>query len=227
MITPRRVVTLVLAASLAATAAGGQEPTRDLYEQLVPPELVLAHAEEIGLSPAQRQAVERVRAELGPRMFPLLEQMRKETAALVELLKQEKPDEAAMLAQFEKLSSVETDLKRLRLLMTARTKRVLTAEQQAKALAIQGKRLASDASGANRYTVRAKLQRVKDALEQWMREGRDVTPLREQWDRFREAEARGFYRQAREALDEAIALLEKPSPPKSGPSKSGPPKSEN
>ena len=51
---------------------------------------------------------------------------------------------------------------------------------------------------------------MKEGLEQWKREGRDVTPLRELWDRFRAAEDKGHYRQARQALDEAIALLDAP-----------------
>jgi hypothetical protein len=97
--------------------------------------------------------------------------------------------------------------------MTLAIKKVLTPEQQAKALALQGRRLTESGSAqAGPDTIAAKLQRVRDGLQQWTREGRDVAPLRALWERVREAEDRGHYRQARQALDEAIALLDAPPP---------------
>jgi Spy/CpxP family protein refolding chaperone len=204
------IVAFAIAIGAAGAAAG--QSTQDLMDQIIPPDLVLAQSDSIGLSPAQRQAVHRVLLELQPKMPPLLRQMRQERDALVTLLKQEKPEEGAVLAQFEKLNSVETELKRVRFQMTVGVKRILSAEQQAKALALQETRLSESGAGLGPNSLPAKLQRVKEGLEQWKREGRDVTPLRELWDRFRAAEDKGHYRQARQALDEAIALLDKPPP---------------
>jgi Spy/CpxP family protein refolding chaperone len=209
MKTLRRTVTLLIAGGMAVSVAAAESP-RDLLELMIPPDLVLGQAEAIGLSASQRQAVQRIQAELQPRMPPLLRQMRKERDALVLLLQVEKPDEGAVLGQFEKLNAIETELKRLRFQMTVGVKRVLTAEQQAKALALQGERRAGSGGPTGPDSLPAKLRRVKEGLEQWKREGRDVTPLRELWDRFREAEDKGHYRQARQALDEAIALLDAP-----------------
>ena len=203
---------LALTVAMGSAGAAAAQSPQDLMDQIIPPDLVLAQSDSIGLSPAQRQAVHRVLLELQPKMPPLLRQMRQERDALVALLKQEKPEEAAVLAQFEKLNSVETELKRVRFQMTVGVKRILSAEQQAKALALQETRLADSGAGPGPNSLAAKLQRVKEGLEQWKREGRDVTPLRELWDRFRAAEDKGHYRQARQALDEAIALLDKPPP---------------
>lgn len=204
-----RVVACLLMAALApASFAAGA--AQDLFEELVPPELVLAHQAALGLSAEQRQAVERIQREVHPQIAPLLRQMREERDTLVALLKVQTPDEAAVLAQFDELNAAETGLKRLRLEMTVRTKNVLTEEQQAKALALQRKRVTGSAASSGTDTLPAKLRRVREGLEQWKREGRDVTPLRAAWERFRAAEDRGFYRQAREALDEAITLLEAP-----------------
>jgi Spy/CpxP family protein refolding chaperone len=199
----------VVAVLVVAKAVAAAEPPRSLFEQMVPPELVLAHADALGLDAEQRRAVRRVQARLQPRIPPLLREMREERDALVELLRLEKPDEAAVVARFDRLAAVETELKRVRLQMTVGVKRVLTAEQQAKALVLQAERPAGG-GGAGADSLAAKLRRVKDGIEQWKREGRDVAPLREAWERFRAAEDRGFYRQARQALDEAIALLEAP-----------------
>jgi Spy/CpxP family protein refolding chaperone len=208
MKTWRRLTTAVIAAWAGLASARAAESPRDLFEQMIPPELVLAQADAIGLDAKQREAVHRVQAELQPKMPPLLVRMRAERDALITLLAADTPDEALVLAQFEKLNAIETELKRVRLRMTVGVKKVLTPEQQTRALALQGQRLTDAPTGAD--TLPAKLQRVKEGLEQWKREGRDVTPLRERWDRFRAAEDKGHYRQARQALDEAIALLESP-----------------
>ncbi len=209
MKTWRRNVTLLIAGWLALAPLGAAAP-QDLFDELVPPDLVLAHSAALGLSAAQRQAVERIQADLHPRMQPLLRQIGQERDALLVLLKEEKPQEPALLAQLERLNVAEAGLKRLRLQMTVRTKNVLTAEQQANALALQRKRVTETGSTPGRGPLQVKLRRVKEGLEQWKRDGRDTTRLRAMWERFREAEDRGFYRQAREALDEAIALLEAP-----------------
>ena len=46
-------------------------------------------------------------------------------------------------------------------------------------------------------------------IEKWKAEGRDVSELRALWDKFLQADARGRFGEARQALDEAIALLER------------------
>ena len=207
----RRAVMLLLAGWMAPALGAAADSARDLSEQLIPPDLVLSNGEALGLSAGQRQAVRRVQAEVQPGMLPLLRQMREERDALLVLMDAEKPDEGVVLARFGKLNAIEGELKRMRLQMTLGVKRVLTAEQQAKALTLQRKRL-SEGGPRGPDSLAAKLRRVKEGLEQWKREGRDVTPLRERWERFRAAEDKGFYRQARQALDEAIALLDAPPP---------------
>jgi hypothetical protein len=210
---PRRV-TLLAAAWAGLLSAGAAQTQRDLFDQIIPPDLVLSHADAIGLDAEQRRAVRRIQAELQPRMPPLHRQMREQLEALVALLRQEKPDEAAVLARFGQLTATETELKRVRLQMTVGVKRILSAEQQAKALAVQGARPAGSGASRGPDALSVKLRRVKEGLEQWKREGRDVTPLRELWDRFREAEDKGHYRKAREALDAAVALLDAPPSPR-------------
>jgi Spy/CpxP family protein refolding chaperone len=208
----RRAATLLIAAWMGSASPGLAQVLRDLFEQVIPPELVLAEADSLGLDAKQREAVRKVQAELQPRMPSLVRQMQQERDALVALLRLDRPDEAAVLAQFERLNAVETEFKRLRIQMTLGVKRVLSAEQQARALALQGRRLTESGAARGAGTLAAKLQRVRDGLEQWKQDGRDVTRLRELWERFRAAEDRGHYRQARLALDEAIALLEAPPP---------------
>jgi Spy/CpxP family protein refolding chaperone len=206
----RGAVKCLIAGWLGLLATVGSGSPQDVFAELVPPDLVLAHAAELGLSAEQRQAVQRILADLHPRQPPLLRQMREERDALMALLATARPEEVDILARFDRLNAIETELKRLRLQMTTRTRKVLTAEQQAKALALQRKRVSEGGASGGTGTLQSKLRRVREGLEQWKREGRDVARLRALWERFREAEDRGFYRQARQALDEAIALLDAP-----------------
>jgi Spy/CpxP family protein refolding chaperone len=118
----KTTLSLFMAALGFTGGAFGASP-QDLLEQMVPPEIVLQHAEEIGLTDAQRQVLRGEAAALEAKMKPWQRQMREETVALVAGLTQEKPDEAAVLAQFEKLNRVEAELKRLRLLMTLEARR--------------------------------------------------------------------------------------------------------
>ena len=53
--------------------------------------------------------------------------IRNESNALAQLLARERPDEAAVEAQFEKVLAAENELKRVRLKMSLRTRTVLTA----------------------------------------------------------------------------------------------------
>jgi hypothetical protein len=200
----------------SAVLAGFAETSPNVFAQIIAPETVLLRAEEMGLSAEQRQAVQRIQGEFQPRLGPLLRQMHQERDALIALLQQEKATETAVLVQFDRLTGVENELKRLRLQMSVRIQAVLAPEQRKKARGVlPSDRLAGSAamtSGAN--TLPAKLQRFKQGLEQWKREGRDVTLLGERWERFREAEAKGHYGQARQILDEALALLDQSPPPK-------------
>ena len=202
----KTTVTLIVAACGFAGAALAVSP-RDLLEQMVPPEIVLQNAEELGLTVEQRRTLRSEAAALEAKMKPLQQQMRDETVAFVAALAQEKPDEAAVLAQFDKLNKVEVELKRLRLLMTLRMKAGLSAEQQAKA-----RRLNAAAGSAPLLgSTAAKLERIKQGVERWKREGRDVTQARELWERTRRFLQEGRDAEARAVLEEAQAILDAPA----------------
>ena len=206
----RRVVPLLFLVAAVSSGASGAESPRELVEQMIALDVVLAHADDVGLDARQRESIHRLLSEHHAKMPALLQQMREERDALLALLKLDKPEEAAVLAQFDRLNAVETELKRRRFQMTVGAKKILTPAQQTKALALRDRRTTEGAAVAEGASLPAKLQRVKDGLEQWKREGRDVAPLRASWERFRAAEEKGHYRQARQALDEAIALLDTP-----------------
>ena len=122
------------------------------------------------------------------------------------LLAQEQPDEATVLAQFEKLNQVEVQLKRIRLQMTLRMKAGLTAEQQAKVRSLNAAAGPTPRLGS----MAAKLERLKQGIERWKKEGRDVAQVRELWERSHRLDVDGHHDEARQALDEVQAILEAP-----------------
>ena len=197
-----KIILLITALSWAAASFAALP--QDLIEQMVPPGIVLPHAREIGLTDAQRQALQPEADALEAKIKPCQQQIREETSALVALVSQEKPDETAVLAQLEKLNAVEFEFKRLRMLMTLRMKAGLTAEQQAKVRRLN----AAANSGPRPGGVGAKFERIKQGLERWKSEGRDATQVREKWERSQHLAEEGRYDQARALLDETLADLD-------------------
>jgi Spy/CpxP family protein refolding chaperone len=111
---------------------GGQRPPGgDLMgKAFFPPELVMRNQKAINLSPDQQNSIRSEMQKTMPRFTELQWQLSGEEEALNTILQSEKPDEKAVIAQFEKLLAVETEMKRLQLAMMLRIKNLLTQDQQ-------------------------------------------------------------------------------------------------
>ena len=181
---------------------------------------MLPNAGAIALPAGQLGTLQREISALQTRMAPLQQRMREETGALVQMLAQAKPDDAAVLAQYEKLNATENEVKRLRVTMTLRVKAMLTPEQQVQVRTLKSAPTAAASNSVPaRDGVAGKLQRVKQGIERWKREGRDVTRVRELWDQFQQAAEKRQHAEAHRALNEALAILDTPqSPPAATPS---------
>lgn len=206
-----KLIRILLAAAIVFTvgarrlAAAGSSV--DILQPLPPPpELIIRHAAEIGLSATQRRALEREFAELSDAARPAVERLTRESRALAELVAKDKPDEAAVLAQFDRLSDAERDVKRARIQMSLRAGAHLTSEQRAK---LQNLRPAGEGGALNGSAAfAAKVQRVHHAIQRAKAEGRDLTKIRELWARFESARAERNPAETLRVLDEALALLE-------------------
>lgn len=183
-----------------------------LQEEMISPEWVLSRAAELSLSAEQQSAIRRSTEEFHAPMGRLLREMQRESAALIQSLQDRQTPEAQVLAQFDKLNDVETRLKRVRLQMTLRTRPHLTAEQIQRATALRT--AASPPPDLRPGSLPDKLRRVKAGIERWTKEGRDTAEINSLWEKFRAAESRGHYGEARRALDAALALVDSdPSAP--------------
>jgi len=107
-------------------------PDDPLSRFLFPPELVMQQQQAIGLKPEQRTAITRVIKEFQGKILDLQWQMQEETERFGELLDKPLVDQAAALAQIDKVLAVEREVKRAHIGLLIQIKNQLTAEQQAR-----------------------------------------------------------------------------------------------
>ena len=125
---------LLCAGPTAAEPSPGDDP---LARFLFPPDKALGHAQEIGLDDAQRKSI---RAELQTAQSRFLDfqfEMQPETEKLARLLQEKPVDEAKVLAQADRLMSLERDVKKTQLTLLIRIKNLLTHAQQSRMSELQ------------------------------------------------------------------------------------------
>jgi Spy/CpxP family protein refolding chaperone len=109
----------------------GNAPQRDpIAEQVLPPELIMQHQKAIGLSESQKSAVIAEIKRAQGRMVDLQWELQRATERMVELLRQDRPDEQLVIAQLDAVLAVEHQIKRVHLTLAVRLKNVLAPEQQ-------------------------------------------------------------------------------------------------
>jgi len=107
-------------------------PDDPLSRFLFPPELVMQQQQAIGLKPEQRTAITRAIKEFQGKVLDLQWQMQEKTGRFGELLDKPLVDQAAALAQLDKVLAVEREVKRTHISLLIQIKNQLTAEQQAR-----------------------------------------------------------------------------------------------
>jgi len=114
-------------------ATPGGQPQGDLMgENFFPPELVMQNQKAIGLKEDQQTAIREEMKKTMATFTDLQWQQSAEAEAMAALVKQERPDEKQVLAQFDKLMKIENEIKRMHIAMLVKVKNTLTPEQQAK-----------------------------------------------------------------------------------------------
>jgi Spy/CpxP family protein refolding chaperone len=105
-------------------------PHAELMGELFPPELVMRHQEEIGLTDDQKAKLVKAMQDLQTDLVPLQFEMGEATAKLKGALAQPKIDEQAAGDLADRLMALETKIKRRHLTTMIRMKNVLTPDQQ-------------------------------------------------------------------------------------------------
>jgi len=201
---------LFLAAFLLPTCRLLAEPAsaRTLPSLMPAPEFAIEHADEIHLTPAQREKLEGGVRDLEAAAQKFSEQARRESDALAQLLAKDAPDEAAVAAQFEKLLAAEDTVKRIRMKMSLQTRAVLTPEQQAELAALQRRGPRARTLTPEQQGLAARMERVKELIERAKNEGRDLSVMRETWKRVDQLNREGKTAEASRLLEETAQKLE-------------------
>ena len=105
--------------------------------QVFPPRVVMEHQGEIGLRPAQIDAIKHAMSETQQQLVDLQWRLDAESEALGTLLEADHGDEAAVLAKLGQVTSIEQQVKKVNFTLLVRIKNQLDADQQAKLRALR------------------------------------------------------------------------------------------
>jgi Spy/CpxP family protein refolding chaperone len=110
-----------------------QPPPNDdpLARFFFPPELVMAHQQEINLTDAQRAAIQKAMKEAQGKFIDTQFAMSSEMYKLQVLLQGKTADETRVLEQIDRVLGLERDVKHAQLTLMIRIKNQLTEDQQA------------------------------------------------------------------------------------------------
>ncbi len=95
-----------------------------------PPEMIMAHQRDIGLGEDQREAIKAAVDEAHSAVHDLKWDLQPEVQALAEMVAADSIDEAAVLAQAERVMDMEQRIKLLHMALVIRIKNLLTSEQR-------------------------------------------------------------------------------------------------
>ena len=124
---------VVLLVAALPRAGWAQAPPEDpLAAYVFPPELVMKHAQEIGIDGKQKTAIKEAVQAAQSKFIETQWSMQEESQKLARLLQARPVDEGAVLAQADKVMGLERDVKRTHLGLLVRIKNVLTEAQQAR-----------------------------------------------------------------------------------------------
>ena len=121
-----------------------------IRECFFPPEMVMRNQKAIGLTADQQNSIRSEMQKSIPQFTELQWQQSAEEEAMQELAKTDHPDEAKILAQLDKLTTIENTMKRAQLSLMVRIKNLLTPEQQQKLRALEKDTSDTQGSGGGR-----------------------------------------------------------------------------
>jgi len=102
----KRLITMLLV--LVPLTAAAQTPPQDdpIGRYLYPPELIMAHSQDLGLQAKQREMIKSEVQKAQSKFFDLQWQAKEETDKMVKLLQQSPADETKILEQADRIMSL-------------------------------------------------------------------------------------------------------------------------
>ncbi|WP_395736136.1 Spy/CpxP family protein refolding chaperone [Prosthecobacter sp.] len=202
------VLTILLLSVCAIFAADNAAPKNDPFGgAFFPPEVIMQLHSQLGLSPQQLETFQARAMKTQPQSEELRKKLEAESAALAALAKKDHVEEAAIIAQLDKVLDAERELKHLHIGLMVAAKNLLTAEQQTKLREMTkdgGARIAE----AARARLTEKIERVKAGAQAWAAGGRDPSEvLRAMEQTFKPLIESGKIMEAEAELDRVLEQL--------------------
>lgn len=133
----------LLAVLLCGLPCWGQTPSQPpddpIAQNVFPPELVMKYHAEIGLDEAQSKAIKDAIQKAQSQFTDLQWEMQPQVEKLAQILKTRPTDEAAALAQLERVLNVEREVKKTQISLLIHIKNLLTEAQQNKLMELRRK----------------------------------------------------------------------------------------
>jgi Spy/CpxP family protein refolding chaperone len=126
-----RVLIPVLLLTAVAHAEVGKNDD-PIAARLFPPELIMKHQRELGIDDKQRDAIVAEVQKTQSQLVPLQWQMQGASEQMAKLLDEPKLDEAKVLAQADKIMTIEREFKRAHLGLLIRLRNILTNTQRSR-----------------------------------------------------------------------------------------------
>ena len=129
----KRLALILLIAVPSFAQQQSPQPNDDpIGRYLVPPDLIMAHSQELNLQDKQRAAIKVEVQKAQAKFIDAQWDMKEETEKMVRLLQQTPADETRILDQADKVMALERDIKKTQLALLIHIRNVLTAEQMGK-----------------------------------------------------------------------------------------------
>ena len=117
---------LLLLSCTALIASAQDDPLKDHF---IPPEVIMKHQGELGISPAQREEIKQQVRNAQVSFTELQWDIQAEIENLTKLLEDSNIGEGPIIEQLNRVLAVEADIKRTQVSMLIALRKVLTAEQ--------------------------------------------------------------------------------------------------
>ncbi|HWE01387.1 MAG TPA: periplasmic heavy metal sensor [Tepidisphaeraceae bacterium] len=200
-----------------ATAGAAPDASRpaSLGDVLVPPEVIMQHADELGIDDAQKEAIH-AEFEKAKERFPDLQQnLQKEVAALTEMMSQQSIDQKKAVGQLDKVLDAEREIKRAHLTLVLAIREKLKPEQLKKLSELREKwnseahaKNPGQGDGQIPQTLQTKMQHLRERAEHAQRDGKDLSDLRSVMEEFQPLMEQKKFKEAEAVLDHGLKTLD-------------------
>jgi len=191
------------AAFLLVFAAAESRAAESMIDGFFSPELIVKNHDQIGLTDDQGASLKTAFEDAQQRVQGLQQQMQQESKKLADLAKPEKVDEKAVVAQADKILDLEREIKHAQLSLLVVIKNTLTAGQQSKLKELSP----AGSAGAGLAT---KVNQLKEAVQRWQQEGRDLSQFANLKTEIDSLMAAGKIAEVNDTLDRALKILNGP-----------------